>query len=380
MKTQLLLFLISFFWILFLFPVERSIAQSNPKNTLDAAKELVEKSDWAGSVELLNRHLATYPGDTSALLLRAQARIQLMDLEGALVDYSDVLTRYSDQATALQGRGDLFFELGQLEQGIQDWMDFLFIASVEQKDLAYYKMGMGYLELRMYDDAVDLFDMAISLREDEPDYHAQKGMAFSRVGENMQAIEAFEKALSLDPSHNTSRNGLAMVLSGSDPELLRQIEETIADSSANSQTYKQRGFYRMNNQDEAGALADFSKAIEADAEDPENFYYRAVVYSRLKKWKEADADFTKALQLNPKNPEMILARGQARYRASELLGALEDFTRLIELDGEHASGFFHRGITLQRLGKLAEACVELHKAAELGMIQTEEVIAKVCEN
>lgn len=380
MKTRLLTIHVSLFLILFFLLSENSFAQNSHYNNLEAAKLKVKNSDWDGALELLNHHLDTHPTDTTGLLLRARTLIQLDDLNLALADYSDILVRYPDQKSALQGRGDLFLKMDQIEQGILDWSNFLLIASVGERDQAYYKLGMGYLELKSYDDAVDFFDEAINLREDKAEYYTQKGIAFGRIGENIQAIEAFEKALSLDPSDSAATLGLAMIKSGSDPELLRQIEETIADSGAHSQTYKQRGFYRMNHQDEVGALEDFNMAIKDDFDDPENFYYRGLVYTRLKKWKEADADLTRALQLSPEDLNILLARGQARYRAAELVDALEDFTKLITMDGEHASGYFHRGITLHRLGRIAEACVELHKAEKLGMNQAKEVIAKICAN
>ncbi|OYX23788.1 MAG: hypothetical protein B7Z16_01760 [Algoriphagus sp. 32-45-6] len=356
------------------------LAQKESPGSLQEIALLIEKSDWPSAVQSLNGYLENHPGDTTALLMRAQSYTEIGDFDRALTDFKAILDQNPDHQPALLSRGDLFFRTGRYELAIGDWTDYLSLVSEEKKHLAFGRIGGAYLELKMYDEAAGFYDEAIALQDDVPDYFTQKGIALSRVGENTQAIEAFERALSLDPDNSQALTGLATVLNGSDEELLRQIEETIADSSANSQTFKQRGFFRMNNQDEAGALEDFTKAIEADSEDPENYYYRGVIFSRMKKWQEAEADFSRALNIDPQNPELILARGQARYRAAELTGALEDFTTLITLDGNHASGFFHRGITLQRLGKISEACIELNKAADLGMIQAEEVINKVCKN
>jgi tetratricopeptide (TPR) repeat protein len=368
-------------WSIMTFLLTPSLfAQKESPVSLQEVVLLIEKSDWPSAIRSLDSYLENQPGDTTALLMRAQSYGEIGEFESALADFKEILDQNPDHQSALLSRGDLFFRMGRFELAIGDWTQYLSLVSEGEKHLAYAKIGGAYLALKMFDEAAGFYDEVIALQEDVPDYFTQKGIALSRVGENTQAIEAFERALSLDPNNSQAQAGLATVLTGSDEELLRQIEETIADSSANSQTYKQRGFFRMNNQDEEGALTDFSKAIEADPEDPENYYYRGVIFSRMKKWQEAEADFSRALGIDPQNPDLILARGQARYRAAELKGALEDFTTLITLDGSHASGFFHRGITLQRLGKISEACVELNKAADLGMIQAEEVLVKVCKN
>lgn len=361
-----------------------------------------DAQDWGKAEQLLSIWITSNLRDTEAYWLRGQAFERLGKLDRALADYSILLSLDSEYAEAYFARGRIRYQLEQYESAIKDFQDFLvtppgqttriiyrqgagdlgvsqvMTAQSGNPAQAYYHLGLCSFELGEYDFAVDYFDLALETEPENPDYYAEKGRSYLRVGDNMLAIESFEEALAINPGHLPAKQGLAQVKEGGDLILLEQLDQVIADSIANSQTYKQRGFYRMNHGDSLGAIADFTAAIALDEFDTESFYYRGKIYSGKKDWNKAERDFSVALELEEQNEGYLLARGQSRYLAGSLAGALADFTQLIAIDPSNPSGFYHRGITLQRLKRLAEACPDLLKASELGMAQAKAIWGKIC--
>ena len=61
------------------------------------------------------------------------------------------------------------------------------------------KMGKKQLEDGQYDDALNLFQKAILLNQDDPDLWNLKGIALRSLGRYNEAIECFNKSLEIDP-------------------------------------------------------------------------------------------------------------------------------------------------------------------------------------
>ena len=61
------------------------------------------------------------------------------------------------------------------------------------------KMGKKQLEDGQYDDAVNLFQKAILLNQNDPDLWNLKGIALRSIGRYNEAIECFNKSLEIDP-------------------------------------------------------------------------------------------------------------------------------------------------------------------------------------
>jgi len=61
------------------------------------------------------------------------------------------------------------------------------------------KMGKKQLEDGQYDDALNLFQKAILLNQNDPDLWNLKGIALRSLGRYNEAIECFNKSLEIDP-------------------------------------------------------------------------------------------------------------------------------------------------------------------------------------
>lgn len=379
---------------------ENSYSQN--QNFLNAGIEAFELERWDLAIENLNRWIQVNPRDSEAYWIRGQAWERLGEWEKAHVDFSSLLELDPENAEALFERGRVRYQLKLYEGALDDFEDFLLLPSGETNrvlfkiapgdsgvsgmttvqsfapDEAYYHMGLCAIELKNYELAISYLDLATEENPQNPDYFSERGKALARLGENMAAIESYEIALSLNPSHKPSRQGLAQVRNGGDEVLLAELDSLIHSGEANSQTFKQRGFYRMSHGELSAAIEDFNLAIQKDSNDPENFFYLAWAYSRQKNWKKAEENYTQAIELEPQNPEYFLARGQSRFQNGQTEPALADFTVSVSIDPNHASGHYHKGIAYQKLGKKELACAEFKLGMDLGMEASRQAFEKAC--
>lgn len=391
------------FILLFLLPTAGFSQQKNNNSVLKQGKIAFENENWEEAVGHFDTWLSLHPKDEEAYWMRGQSFEYLEEYERSNSDYSAALTLDPLHTEVYFARGRVRHMLGQYEQAMLDFDTFLesepgettrviysrapgqkgisniMTAQNENPAQVYYHMGLSSLELKEYDNALNFFEEALRFQPGKADFYAEIGRAYSKIGDNELAQIAFEEALSIDPDHLIAKQGIATVKAGNDPDLIKTLTEVIDDSSANSQTFKQRGYYQMNNGDLENALKDFSEAIKLDDMDPETFFYRGKVYGKLKSWKEAEKNLSKAIELDPQNPEYFLARGQNRYLSKALQEALADFTIFINLDPENPSAYYHRGITYQRLKEMGLACQDIKKAADLGMEQAQTIWEKICQ-
>jgi tetratricopeptide (TPR) repeat protein len=396
-------FTVAFFFLMQLSGSAFCFQRVASQNLFDLGNAAFENKQWKEAQTYLDQWLQTNPADQEAYWIRGQAFQNQGILDRALSDFSSLLTLNPLNAEAHFERGRVRYQLKQYEEAMVDFENFLktppgettrilfkissgdnavsgvTTAQTSSQEDAYYHLGLCSIALEEYDFALLYLDEAILLNPKQADFHAEKGRALARLGDNVPAMESYGAALALDPDHLPAKQGLALVKTGGDALLLEQLDQVISDSEGNSQTYKQRGFYRMNHDDYPGAIEDFTVAISMDSDDSESFFYRGMIHSRQKSWAKAEEDYSVAVGIEPENPEYFLARGQARYVSQNLEAALADFTVTVSLDPEHASGYYHRGITHQRMGKLRDACADLLKAKELGMEAAETAWKKVCK-
>ena len=76
--------------------------------------------------------------------------------------------------------------------------------------------------------------------------------------------------------------------------------------------YRNRAIRYANDlKDYEKAEADYTKAIDLDPENDENYYYRGYFYSwTLEDYEKAIADFTKAIELDPEDPYNYFEKGR----------------------------------------------------------------------
>ncbi|MGW0806925.1 tetratricopeptide repeat protein [Nonomuraea sp. NPDC002799] len=93
---------------------------------------------------------------------------------------------------------------------------------------------------------------------------------------------------------------------------------------------------------EEQALADYTRAVEADPGYPDYYLDRGNLLHRLGRFEEALADYESVMRLSPPFPEAYYNRAELRFAAGDLDGARADLDHTLELDPEFAAAYVNR--------------------------------------
>ncbi|HKY29131.1 MAG TPA: tetratricopeptide repeat protein [Pyrinomonadaceae bacterium] len=134
-------------------------------------------------------------------------------------------------------------------------------------------------------------------------------------------------------------------------------------TSAND--YSQRGMTRFEKNDLDGAIADFTKAIEMNAEKQEYcYYFRGMAHYRKGNSDQAIIDLSKAIAIKP-HPRFYDDRGNLLALQGELDRAIADLNKAIEMEPKYAKAYGDRGIVRLMRGENTDAEQDFRKCFEL---------------
>jgi tetratricopeptide (TPR) repeat protein len=194
-----------------------------------------------------------------------------------------------------------------------------------------------------------------------------KGNALGELGKPEEALEAFDKAIELDPKFAQAyyNKGNALGKLGKPEEALVAYEKAIEIDQKDAQAYYNKG----NALGELGkpeeALEAFDKAIELDPKFAQAYYNKGNALGKLGKPEEAIEAFDKAIELDQKDAQAYNNKGTALWGLGKLEEALVAYEKAIELDQKDAQAYNNKGTALWGLGKLEEALVAYEKAIEI---------------
>ncbi len=188
-----------------------------------------------------------------------------------------------------------------------------------------------------------------------------------------EAVDWLTRAIRLDARDVDAINHRAsgLVALGDEAGALRDFTRAI-EVRPDSLAYFERGYFRSRHGDLKGAIEDFTRSIlartgQADERPRPGTSYdqRAHAKEDAKDLAGAMEDFDKAVSLEPDDPELRHCRAVARHARGNFDGALEDLDVAVRLNPSYAAGWCLRGWVLYRLGQRDAALRDLEKAIAL---------------
>lgn len=290
------------------------------------------------------------------LLLKGNQALEIQNYEQAIRYYSEADKLDSCFADARNNLGTVYFRTRQWDKAIQ-WYDqalacevraeFLFnranshlenqafFLALEDADKvlkvrpdtvpALALKALVYLRMRMYDEAITLYDRILTLESNQPDWWVNRATLAYYLADFNRALADVTNALRLKADHPEAMNTKAMILS----------ETGRADS----------------------ALIWIDRAIALDANHPHFINNRGFIRMLLNRDAEAEYDINEGITRDPDNPWAYRNRGILYFRRGDFRDAERLFRQSLKMDSsvEHAAGYL--GLSLLRQGRASEACV-----------------------
>jgi Flp pilus assembly protein TadD len=163
-----------------------------------------------------------------------------------------------------------------------------------------------------------------------------EGVILKERGKLPQAIESFEKALTVDPNLASAQWNLSDVmyamgqnLDRSDALLVHAFAGGMPDGA---KTVIGRAIAYQRNGDAARSLRLMNAAVDANGRDPELWLFRGRYRMDANDCRGAAQDFDRAIALAPDNAAAFGASGVARLCTGDRAGARRAFDRALEID------------------------------------------------
>lgn len=176
------------------------------KNLADARQKFAKKN-YEGSLELLNKILATDKNNVDAYVLRGQVKTELKDNGGAMADYNKVIKLDSNNYTALANRGHINSKLKKYDLALKD----LNKAQAKQPDSASayeYRAEIYFLSKKTELAAAD-YSKAISLKPNDKTLLHKRAECYAILQKPELVLADYQKALELDPKDLEARMYIA---------------------------------------------------------------------------------------------------------------------------------------------------------------------------
>ena len=195
----------------------------------------------------------------------------------------------------------------------------------------------------------------------------QQGSVFIMIGQMNKAIEAYSRAIELNPNNvNTHHNrGVAYRSAGNYGCAIRDFGKVIELNPNDADAYNSRGEVYSDKREYDCAISDFTKAIALSPNDANTYYNRGTIYGNTGNYDCAIADFDKAIELNPNDADAYNNRGVAYRNTGNYNRAIDDFNKAIKFKSDFVGAYYNRGIAYYKKGDYDRAVDDFNKAVGL---------------
>ena len=204
---------------------------------------------------------------------------------------------------------------------------------------AWFGMSGAFLAAGNTDSAISAYFSGIlaqeQIRQSDPYYWMRMGYWYSRSGEKNKALEAFNKALELNPNDAKAWNNIGVV-------------------------YHEKKEYEK-------AIPYFKKAIALDPTDQRFWYNLGLAYHHIGAYEDAITAYNASLNIEDSGAKVWNNLGVTYRVMGKLEKALACYDRALALAPDDPDIWFNKGILLDRTGKEEEAMYCYMKWAELAV-------------
>ncbi|MBY0433696.1 MAG: tetratricopeptide repeat protein [Cyclobacteriaceae bacterium] len=258
---------------------------------------------------------------------------------------------------------------------------------------AYRLRAIALEHLGEKSKALTDYNIYVGLKPENPEALFSRGVLRFDAGQWLPARQDFLKLLTLPPgetntvyfSQEKNNQGSSQIFTASSNSrahifnYLGQIEYKIKrydvsiawlDSAINLMPDNagfriNRGLSKQEKKDNAGAIADFEKAL---AQDPDNSLARhnlAALQKASGNTEASDKLLDEAIQRSPGLPYPLADRAFHKLEKNDLAGALADYNEVVRLEPENEENYINRGLVKEKMNDLPGALKDFSKAIDL---------------
>lgn len=276
-------------------------AQVDAEQVMNIGRNVLSMDDYMLSIQYFNQAINAKPYLAEPYYLRAFAKMQLDDWEGAEEDCTLSIERNKFRTETYKLRGFTRQSLGKDSLAIEDYNVGLRY-NPEDKYFLFYK-AVAETDLGRFDAADSTFSTLLRIYPRFEDGFTARA--------RLNLVRGDTVAATADVNHAVELNSTALqpYLLRADIEVkqqrwddaLKDMDEAIKLKPHETSYYLNRAFIRYNIDDYFGAMADYNYILELEPDNSAALFNRALLRYEVKDLDRAAKDFAEVLRLNPDN-------------------------------------------------------------------------------
>ncbi len=279
-----------------------------------------------GALEDYTKSILLNPNNADTYFNRALTRVKLKDYAGAKMDYAQAIYLNPQDAEAYYYRGLIRQDENDFNGAIEDYSTALQLQpSNIRVQPAYYDRGHAYFALKQ-------------LQEAKTDYQRFLEVTKNSIQSNLQT--KYETIYQKFPELKTTAN----------------------TNSFEAKIHLNNGVQKYNKGEYAGAIQDYSLAIEMNPSYADAFYNRGLAKGQIKDYSGAIQDFSEAIRIDPTDYEAYNQRGKSKHNLEDYTDAIQDYTTSLQLDQRSALIFYNRALSKIKIFDYVGALQDLDQA------------------
>lgn len=271
----------------------------------------MRKNQPAEALEYMTRSAALAPANMRVRALLATLYEGLNRLDEASKQYKAIMSLTPGTDEAKEAEKNLYLlQIRQYAEGGE--VDAaLALATILRRDYAndprvLHAIGLTFLNFNRVAEAEGTFKRIVEIAPGSAVPHFYLARVYAKAGKMSQAVEAFKKAATLEPS--TQIGGRAAVELG----LIRGVQY-------------------LEQKELALALKEFQSVLAIDPTVLMALFNAAHIHRELKNWDEAEAGFRKLLEIEPRHLDARLRLAALYLDKNQLIEALRELERVIAI-------------------------------------------------
>jgi len=233
--------------------------------------------------------------------------------------------------------------------------------------VSWLNQGIALGSLGKYDEAIQAFDKAIEIN---PQYEAAwylKGAALNRWGMYSDAVQAYDKVIEINPRNESAWHGKGITLGnlGKYDEAVQAFDKAIEINPKNAVGWYLKGAALDRQGKVLEAIQACNNATEINPQDAEAWYIKGKVLEDLGRYDEAIQAFDNSTQINPQNVDAWYDKGEELYWQGKYNESIQALDKVTEIDPQDADAWYVKSMALDDLGKQDEAGLAYNRSIEI---------------
>jgi tetratricopeptide (TPR) repeat protein len=218
-----------------------------------------------------------------------------------------------------------------------------------------------------YDQAEERVRLALKIQKLYPDAWFLLGQCYRRRDQFRKSIRFYKKALKQTPTNAEFlyHKALAYEEWGKLKKAVKTYGETTAVDPNYTLAWKRLGAIFFVAGDFRTAIDNYTRAVDSNPLDEDNFLQRGNAQLALGNNSEAIHDFDLTLALDAENADAYFNRASARFASGDPYDAVKDFSMVIDRRPEERDAWLNRGISLLALELYPQALSDFREALRL---------------